>query len=300
MNKLKYEDRIIAFVDILGFKDIIKESDRNKHKLKLIYEALDFLKNRENSNEWNLKFVEIEEDAQKKGVHNFDISNKTNCTCFSDTIVVSVISDSEKINEIVSTLIINLSYIGSKLLSEGILIRGGLTIGKLIHNNTGVIMGQGLIDAYELENRVAKFPRIVLSNALIQKLNYPIDTKRNRYPYHQYLKRFEDGCVGFHQMIYFEVIQSWVEMNDIIMKTELEKIKQVIIVGLDGSFEKPDIFEKYNWLKRQYNELIIFPNNFENITEENINKELIEKIVDASNHQNIHFSYYNPTAQHAK
>lgn len=263
MSEIKYEERMITFVDILGFKTIIKESERNDQKLKTIYGALDFLKTREKPAEWNLKFIEIEEDAQKKGVENFDIVKKTNCSCFSDCIIVSVIVDNEKINEIASTLIRNLLYIGAKLLSEGILIRGGLTIGKLIHNNNGVIMGQGLIDAYELESRVAKFPRIVLSNTLINKLNKTIDSKRNRYPYHQDLKRFEDGCVGFHQMEYFNVIQSWIEMNDTIMKSELIKIKQKIIEGLDSSFENPEIFDKFNWLKTEFNNLDIRGDNFE-------------------------------------
>ena len=204
MTEIKYEERIIAFVDILGFKNIIKESETNDQKLKTIYQALDFLKTREESNEWNLKFIEIEEEAQRKGLENFDITKNTNCSCFSDSIIVSVAVANEKTNEIASTLISNLAYIGAKLLSEGILIRGGLTIGKLIHNNNGVIMGQGLIDAYELENRIAKYPRIILSDKLISRLNTTIDSKKNRYPYHQYLERFEDGCVGFHHSFYEE------------------------------------------------------------------------------------------------
>lgn len=261
MTEIKYEERIIAFVDILGFKNIIKESETNDHKLRTIYQALDFLKTREESNEWDLKFIEIEEDAQRKGLENFKITKNTNCSCFSDSIIVSVIASNDKTNEIVSTLISNLAYIGAKLLSEGILIRGGLTIGKLIHNNNGVIMGQGLIEAYELESRVARYPRIILSNNLICKLNKTIDSKKNRYPYHQYLERFEDGCVGFHPMVYFNVIHPWEEMTDTIMKSELVKVKQIIIDGLDKSFEHPEIFDKFNWLKKIFNSLNIRGND---------------------------------------
>lgn len=263
MPEIKYEERMIAFVDILGFKTIIKESENNDQKLKIIYQALHFLKTREESKEWDLRFIEIEEDAQRKGLENFDITNNTNCSCFSDSIIVSVAVDNERSNYIASTLISHLAYIGAKLLSEGILIRGGLTIGKLLHNNNGVIMGQGLIEAYELENRIAKYPRIILSNNLIQRLNKTIDSKKNRYPYHQHLDRFEDGCVGFHQMKYFNVVQSWIEMTDTIMKSELLKIKQKIIEGLDSSFENPEIFEKFSWLKTEFNNLDIRGENFE-------------------------------------
>lgn len=120
--------------------------------------------------------VEVEEDAQKRGVENFDISDKTNITAFSDSIVVSVKVD-DNINEMASTLIINLSYIGAILLEKGILFRGGLTVGNLIHKENGTVFGQGLIDSYKLESNNAKYPRIILSDNLLKELNYPIETK---------------------------------------------------------------------------------------------------------------------------
>ncbi len=256
-NKLlKYENRLIAFIDILGFKDIIKQSDIDPSKIELIYSVLEYLKDWEKPENWELKFVAIEECAQYKGVNNFDLSGKTNITSFSDSIVVSVKVD-DNVNEMASTLIANLAYIGTVLLEKGILFRGGLTIGNIIHNDNGTVFGQGLIDAYMLENKSAKYPRIILSDKFIKELKYPIDSKRNRYPYHQYLIRYDDGCVGFNQLIYYQVIESWIEMKPNLLKESLEKVRRVIISGLDSSFEKQEVFEKYKWLKEQYNKLII-------------------------------------------
>ncbi len=65
ITDIKYENRIVAFVDILGFKEIIKKSERNLTKLQLLYQTLEFLKKRKNTYKWNLQFIEIEEDAQK-------------------------------------------------------------------------------------------------------------------------------------------------------------------------------------------------------------------------------------------
>lgn len=279
---LKYEKRLVAFIDILGFKEIIRTSEFNSSKLKLIYETLLFLKTKEKPEEWGLQLVEIEEDAQKRGVANFDISTKTACTCFSDSIVVSIEIQDYNINEAATTLITNLSLIGAKLMTEGMLFRGALTIGNIIHKDNGLVMGPALIDAYQLECQVAKNPRIILSNKLLGLLNYPITTKRNRYPYHQYINRFEDGCVGFHQMVYFEVLQSWTEMEISKLKTELKKIKQTIIDGLDSSFEFPDIHSKFKWLKNEYEKLVI--------TEDNV-KEKIYEINEGIAGQNIHYSY---------
>ena len=148
-----------------------------------------------------------------------------------------------------STLIVNLAYIGAILFEKGIIFRGGLTIGNIIHHENGTVFGQGLIDAYLLESNNARYPRIILSDRLIKELNYPLEYKKHRYLYHQYINRFEDGCVGFHQMVYYQVVESWTEMTREKLTTRLGNIRKVIINGLDASFENPAIFEKYMWLK---------------------------------------------------
>lgn len=289
-EEIKYEQRIVAFIDILGFKEIIKQSERDTTKIELLYSVLNFLKDWETSDNWDLKFVEIEEDAQKKGIANFDIRGKTNTTSFSDSIVVSV-KVNDNVNEMTSTLVVNLAYIGALLIEKGILFRGGLTIGNIIHNDNGTVFGQALIDAYQLETKSAKYPRIVLSDKLIRELNYPIETKRNRYPYHQYIDRFGDGCIGFHQMIYYQVIESWTEMTSEKMISSLTNVRKTIIDGLDNSFENPDVFEKYKWLKEQYNNLIILSDfNVNDKTDENI-KMKIRELNDGISGHNIHYSY---------
>jgi hypothetical protein len=256
---IEYENRVVAFIDILGFKSIILNPEHGSAKLSSIYDALSKLKDRENRNSWDLKLIEIEEDAQKKGVDKFRIADRTNCTCFSDSIVVSVKVNRGDVNEVVSTLIANLASFGANLMMDGILIRGAITIGGIIHSDNGVIMGPALIEAYELEQKIAKIPRIVLSKKLIDKLNYPLLSKRDRYPYHQYTHRFNDGCVGFTQLKYYQVVQSWTEMTNSQLIDELDKIKQTILTGLDANLETPDIYEKYLWLKDEYQKLIIIP-----------------------------------------
>lgn len=287
---MKYENRLIAFIDILGFKEIVRSSEKDSSKIEFLYSVLDYLKSWEISENWNLQLVEIEEDAQKKGVENFDIRGKTNTTAFSDSIVVSVKVENN-VNEMASTLIVNLAYIGAILFEKGILFRGGITIGNLIHNEEGTVFGQGLIEAYQLESNNAKFPRIILSDKLIHKLNYPLETKHNRYPYHQYLERYTDGCVGFHQMIYFQVIESWTGMTNDKLKDSLDKIRKVIVKGLDTSFENPRVYEKYKWLKTQYNKLIILNDfDFETKTHENIKLKIRELNEGISGH-NVHYKY---------
>jgi len=290
-QEIKYENRLVAFIDILGFKDIVKQSESDTSKIELLFSALNFLKNWETSENWDLKLVEVEVSAQKVGVKSFDIRGKTSCTTFSDSIVVSV-RVSDNVNEMASTLIVNLAYIGAVLLQKGILFRGGLTIGNLVHNENGTVFGQGLIDAYMLEHNSAKYPRIILSDKLINLLNYPIDSKQYSYPYHQYLCRFEDGCVGFHQLIFFQVMENWIEMTTEKLKSSLDKIRKVIVKGLDNSFEKPDVFEKFKWLMKQYHDLIIiYDFDIKNKTEENIKIKIRNLHEGIGSGPNIHYSF---------
>lgn len=71
---------------------------------------------------------------------------------------------------------------------------------------------------------------------------------------------------------------------------DTDKIRKVIIKGLDESFEKPDVFEKFKWLKDQYHKLIILDDfDYETKSEENI-KIKIRDLNEGIAGQNIHFS----------
>lgn len=275
-----YKKSIVTFIDILGFKDLVNQSTNSHQVLDLIHGTLMKFKSLEKPESWTSGLIEVEEDAQKKGLDGFGISNRTNCTCFSDSIVISIEIEND-LNEVFSTLIANLSRIGAQLLKNGILIRGGIDLSDIYHNN-GIVFGKGLINSYELETNAAKYPRIILAKNLISELNYPLLYKNKRYPYHQYLDRFEDGCVGIHQLIFYQVHQNSSAISKKQIVEDLKKSKDTIIHGLDSNFVTPHILDKYKWLKNQYNKLIILEDNI---------KEEFHDISESDNHNNIHYSY---------
>ena len=283
LRKYKYDTRIVAFIDILGFKQLVMESETDNSKFKILDQTLTHLKKMENNDKWGLKLIEIEEDAQRHGIEDFDIRKSVRVTCFSDSIVVSVQINKNNINHIVSALIANLSYIGSELMSNGILIRGGISVGNLNHTKDGKIIGKAMIEAYELESKCANYPRIILSDKLLKMMNYPYLTKKERFPHNQYIKRFDDGCVGFHQMIYYEVIQSSENLPVNRFYDSLKRSKETIINGLDSTFQNPKIYDKYKWLKNQYKNLII---------KENLKEEFYD-LNEGIQGNNIHYSHTN-------
>ena len=286
INEMEYENRIVAFIDILGFKSLIESSEKDIATLATIMKALEFLKGKEKSKEWNLDLIEIEESAQLKFTETFDISQKMNCICFSDSIVVSIIANSnEEINKAFSTLVTNIALMGSILAETGVWIRGAISYGKLIHRKDGTIFGQALIDAYNLETQNAIYPRIIISDKLLGKLNYPLRMKKHRYPYHQYISRFDDGCVGFSQLRFFRVVEMAINEPRTEMIAKLEKIRIQIVRGLDTTFENRGLFQKYKWLKMEYNETI-------RLMETSIKKinNLYEEVIGEAN---IEYKYFN-------
>ena len=62
--------------------------------------------------------------------------------------------------------------------SQGVWVRGGVTVGNILHDDD-VVFGPALNRAYELESKVAKFPRIVL-DVEIDELKYVITLMEKR------------------------------------------------------------------------------------------------------------------------
>ena len=67
------------------------------------------------------------------------------------------------------------------LLRRGLLLRGGLTVGNVIHESTGLLYGSGMIEAYRLDERGIP-PRISLTDAACSSLEtLSTDAFRRRY-----------------------------------------------------------------------------------------------------------------------
>jgi hypothetical protein len=134
-----YEDRVIAYFDILGWKEIIVESIQDPRKLVMIEKAL------ARGERLRRAF---------DGERYFEISQ------FSDHIVISAPADTDYAHSI-SRLV---SHVCLDLLKNDFLIRGAIACGKLVHIKEK-IYGPALAEAYWLESTVAVYPRILVASS---------------------------------------------------------------------------------------------------------------------------------------
>jgi hypothetical protein len=87
---------------------------------------------------------------------------------FSDTLVLaSPVYEEGEEEEAVTELADQAALLQLDLIEQGFFVRGGLSLGE-IHIHDGLVFGPALVQAHEIESRVAVVPRIVLSKAAEQ------------------------------------------------------------------------------------------------------------------------------------
>lgn len=143
-----YIERAVAFMDILGMRTLVARiSDDDALRCNL-HNAL-----------WLIKEQERYSSEISEFIPEIQVS------VFSDCIALSI--SPEKIGILVNVC----SDIQNRLLHLGIAIRGGIAVGKAIHEN-GILYGEGFCRAYDIERNFAKNPRIMLDDNIEDQ--YPI------------------------------------------------------------------------------------------------------------------------------
>lgn len=159
------EERIVTFLDILGFKEAINSADEQKYRR--IYDVLK-----------NFAFLNGEHRVDYRLEDNEIISGFPAVSSFSDHVVISMGTNLLNAPQNVFAgdpyhdfiVVLNrAARLSDIALLNGFLVRGGITHGEIAHINN-IVYGKALLDAYEIESSVATYPRIVLSKNLINLL----------------------------------------------------------------------------------------------------------------------------------
>lgn len=134
MEAPAYEQRVVLFLDILGFKELIqanREAD--------VWRAL--------------------QATKQAGERRFHGATHMRLTAFSDSVVVSdLVADGFGFIRVTQYA----SYLAWQLLSLGILTRGAVAHGNL-HHDDGIVFGPALVKAYAMESKQAIYPRILVT-----------------------------------------------------------------------------------------------------------------------------------------
>lgn len=141
-----YENKYVAFADILGFENLVNRTTEPNPEILLTNV---------------LSALEIPNEVQLEGIILGRVGDITEAShrlsTFSDCLAIST----EASEKGLMNLLFHLRAIAFRLLKLGYLLRGGITKGPIYHEN-GKIVGPALVNAYKLEKNVAKYPRIIV------------------------------------------------------------------------------------------------------------------------------------------
>jgi hypothetical protein len=146
-----YERRVVIFYDVLGWRSQIALAANDPERIgdlrRLILQLVRTMRLRTN---WNISV-----------------------STFSDNVVISQPICAETV-----TLIAHMAITQIASSIKGFLLRGGITIGEIVHDDEAVF-GPGLNRAYELESKIANYPRFVIDREALPLLgslgDLPVD-----------------------------------------------------------------------------------------------------------------------------
>lgn len=115
----------------------------------------------------------IEGKSQDDGSYKFTATAEI--STFSDNVVASypivddeALSPADQMTMYLAMLSALVATIARKALDLSILVRGGISYGRLYHRD-GVVFGPAMVDAYLLESKVANYPRVVIAPAVYKQ-----------------------------------------------------------------------------------------------------------------------------------
>lgn len=143
-----YPIRVVALIDILGFKAALEKSESDKAEYLRILETLEALKTH---------FLKPKDDIDRDTDAKFNAD--TQITQVSDSLLISrPIDEIGGLHEMLSDCAIAIHV----LIEHGFLSRGAITLGRLYHKNT-ILFGRAFMDVFEAEKHqkrpIVTFPK---------------------------------------------------------------------------------------------------------------------------------------------
>lgn len=176
-------------------------------------------------------------------------------TTFSDSIVISYSTSTPGGG---FHILMDLIYICIDLLANGILVRGGVTVGQLIHDKQKCF-GPAMIEAYKMESEKAINPRIIIDkNVLKYDLKNPgpaNDVELESEYLFNLIKT--DTEPENKELFYLDYLKQKNEFVDSDAYIEfIFNTKDFIVENLSKFRENEKVYKKYEWFKQYYNETI--------------------------------------------
>jgi len=247
-QEYNYGNRAVAFLDVLGFRQKLLDFEK---------EALDNHSthseegNAENGN--NGRYVSLSANdfinTFKKAIGKLDVE-KFRYYLFSDNICITSINETSAAD--LQDLLLVITELYFEFAQKGYFLRGGIDYGLFIDEKE-LAVGRPLANAYELETKVAVYPRIILSTNLVNEFQAFNKNWEKVFDYLYSDALILESCEIKYLNVFLQVFQSdYREDREIFFK----KFNDVIKSNLDLNKTNEIVYVKYKWLAEQFNDFI--------------------------------------------
>ncbi len=240
-ESLKYEPRVVAFLDVLGWSGAIAASTHSVELTQKLGIAMQGLAANVQLNAWQ------REHAGPGGWPGDPMM-----THFSDSLLISFSADrNAKLH-----MEMALSAVVQGLMFNGFIARGAVSCGPLIHREA-LAYGPALVAAYKLEKEEAIVQRIILDRPLAHAWG-PGESVHDR-----------DGVLLGHRRVWRQDDDGWYFFDYFSnpfglfrldrqeppsgFQAYMARWREFIVQRLDENREHPPVLRKYVWLARYFN-----------------------------------------------
>ena len=234
MSASNYPQRLCAYIDILGFRGYVaslRDSETKVTELKNILETV--------------------HHPVHLGVADL-LTLEYRTQSISDAVAISIIPTVPAMIELFGTL----EYLSMALLAAGYFIRGAITKGRLYHDDT-TVFGDALINAYDLEQNVVQYPRIMITSEVAAIAN---ETDKLSALCRDHMRAADDGPRYLHVLRgmqhQLEATKGGADNDTTDKFGNYFWVRQQICIRYNEATDNPRHFEKVKWFARYWNHIL--------------------------------------------
>ncbi len=222
---IQNEDRVLAYLDILGFRNIVKKWIEDPSVATTV----------ENSLKRAVDWVGGRAALTRTTVDDWRLRLFSDCACVSQPATEMGILN----------LLEGVSFFQREMITSGFVIRGGVSVGKH-YESSYTLMSHALIEAYELETKHAEAPRVLLSTRILRAIEL-IEDDEVRKEIKEFIVLDTDG-IPFIFYMTFEEDDQWLKGHEFYLKQ-----RDLITRMLDDTMLIDEVRSKYEWMAQFHN-----------------------------------------------
>ncbi len=237
---------VVAFIDILGYREHISDAVKKQTQQQL----LERLHSTFRTSIHHMRG----EDENGKPYYPIDKGIKDRCKIrtFSDNVLIGYpISGRGDGESELGAIFSDLSHFQLEMVNAGFFLRGAITVGDLYMDEI-MVYGGGLVEAYEAENKLAREPRIILTDSARVAVERHLGYYSNQRHAPQNRDLYKDAD-GYFFLNYLDTIMFF-DDDDGASFFELVLSHKTAIEGRLAQYKsQPTVWSKYMWVANYHN-----------------------------------------------